>query len=84
MSCFLYVLYSKSLDKYYIGSTEDLPDRLSRHNSGRSQHTKRGAPWELAYCEEYDTRSEAVRRKRDLKAWKDRSMIEHLVRMSRS
>ena len=84
MSYFLYILYSKSIDRFYIGSTHDLSDRLRRHNSGRSKYTNAGVPWELIYSEEYETRSNAMRRERELKSWKDRKMIENLVRTSRS
>jgi putative endonuclease len=80
MPYYVYVLYSQSLDKYYIGSTQDLENRLLRHNSGRSKYTKPGLPWDLVYAEEYPTRPEAVRRERRLKSWKDRSMLENLVR----
>jgi putative endonuclease len=84
MPCYLYILYSKSLDKYYIGSTGDISDRLERHNTGRSIYTKSGIPWELKYFEEYETRSNAYKREQEIKSWKDRQMIEDLVRTSRS
>jgi predicted GIY-YIG superfamily endonuclease len=35
------------------------------------------------YTEAYMTRAEAVRRERQVKSWKDRKMIEHLVSASR-
>ncbi|WP_435254320.1 GIY-YIG nuclease family protein [Tenacibaculum sp. A30] len=33
MSYFVYILYSKTLDKYYIGSTNDVENRLRKHLS---------------------------------------------------
>ena len=30
---FTYILYSKNLDKYYVGSTNNLENRMERHNS---------------------------------------------------
>lgn len=82
MAYFVYILYSKSADRYYIGSTKDLDDRLKRHNTGRSKYTKRGIPWDLTYKEEYPTRSDALKRERELKNWKSRIQIERLVRTS--
>ena len=38
---FVYILYSKSLDKYYTGQTNNLKDRLKSHNSGMEIHQKR-------------------------------------------
>ncbi|WP_207422150.1 GIY-YIG nuclease family protein [Desertivirga brevis] len=29
----VYILYSSSLNKYYIGSTSNLPERLRKHNT---------------------------------------------------
>jgi putative endonuclease len=79
----VYILYSRSPDKYYIGSTGDLTDRLHRHNAGRSKYTRAGVPWDLVYTEEYPIRVEAVLRERELKGWKNRERIESLVRTSR-
>ncbi len=31
---FTYILYSNSIDKYYVGHTNDLYWRLERHNAG--------------------------------------------------
>jgi len=84
MSYYLYIPYSKYTGKYYIGSAGDLADRLRRHNDGRSKYTKPGIPWELIYYEEYGSRSDAAHREMEIKAWKDRAMVERLVRTFRS
>ena len=31
---YVYILYLKSIDKYYTGVTDDLNWRLERHNTG--------------------------------------------------
>ncbi|MFZ5948154.1 GIY-YIG nuclease family protein [Stygiobacter electus] len=41
---YVYVLYSLSLNKRYVGSTSDLTNRISEHNSGKSKFTKGGIP----------------------------------------
>jgi len=43
----VYVLYSKSLDKYYKGSTSVLADRICRHNAGQEKATSSGCPWKI-------------------------------------
>ena len=58
---FVYILHSKSLDKYYTGQTNNLKDRLHRHNSGWQKHTKKGIPWKLVWSEFCKTREEAVK-----------------------
>jgi putative endonuclease len=58
---YVYLLYSKSKDKYYIGQTANLDDRLRRHNSGRSKSTKSGIPWELLKTISFNSRNEAMK-----------------------
>lgn len=75
----VYVLYSSKMDKYYIGSTQNIEDRLKRHNAGRSKYTKPGMPWQLMYTASYPTRSEAYQQERALKALKNRTKLEALI-----
>jgi putative endonuclease len=83
MSYFVYILRSQKDGRYYVGSTQDLPERLQRHNEGRSKYTKAKRPWDLIYFEEYPDRSSAVRREDEIKSRKSRDFIETLVRTSR-
>ena len=64
----MYILHSEILDKFYIGQSGNLDDRIIRHNSGRSDYTKPGRPWILIHREGYKTRSEAIKRERFLKS----------------
>ncbi|WP_075164042.1 GIY-YIG nuclease family protein [Microscilla marina] len=79
MNFYVYILYSPSLDRYYVGFTQNLSSRLARHNSGGSRATKPGIPWELKYSEVYETRSEAMVRERAIKAKKSRKYLDHLI-----
>ncbi len=74
-----YILYSKRIDVYYVGSTSNLEDRLRRHNSGRSTYTKRGIPWTVVYQREYETKSEAYQAELYIKSQKSRKYIEELI-----
>jgi putative endonuclease len=49
MSCFVYILYSEQRMKFYVGVSNDVADRLQRHNTGESLSTKGGAPWKLLH-----------------------------------
>jgi len=80
MTFFTYILYSLSTDRYYIGSTGNLDDRLQRHNQGRSKATKYGTPWELVYQKAFDSRSEAVQHEKYIKAMKSKIYIEKLIK----
>jgi len=64
---YVYVLFSQTAARYYIGQTEDLIDRLNRHNSGYEFSTSPYRPWLLVCVIEKKTRSEAVILERKLK-----------------
>ena len=80
---YLYILQSDTTSRFYIGQTQDVPERLAYHNANYSKSLKNRGPWRLLYTEQYKTRSEAVRRESQLKSWKDRRMIEKLLSASR-
>lgn len=79
MGFYTYILYSVKLDKYYVGSCEDMDTRIQQHNAGRNKSTKPGLPWTIKYLEEYSTRAEAVSRETEIKNKKSRKYIEWLI-----
>ena len=76
----VYILYSLTLDSYYIGFTGDLIARLRRHNSYSKGYTGRAKDWKVVYQEVYENKPAAINRERELKGWKSRIMIEQLIR----
>src|SRR5438034_9153398 len=78
MSYFVYVLLNPQ-GKLYVGQSDDVPRRLSQHNDPGYRgtlHTKRHpGPWQLVHQEEFPTRSEAMRRERELKSSRGREWI---------
>jgi len=48
---FVYVLLSKIDNKFYIGFTDSIQDRIKAHNSGKVESTKQRKPFELIYYE---------------------------------
>ena len=59
--------------KFYIGHTDDLPNRLHSHNrTGKTlgKFTRKNGPWELVWSEEHPTRASAMARERRIKAMK--------------
>jgi len=82
MKFYLYIIYSKSFNRWYIGSSNNIHDRLRRHNAGNSKSTKSYRPWLLLYYEEFTTRSEAVKREyylKSIKGYKDLLNIKNKV-----
>jgi putative endonuclease len=78
---FVYILFSKSRDSYYVGSTGDeLISRIRRHNSKHKGFTGSASDWELMYHENYTDKPQALSREREIKSWKSRKRIEQLIR----
>ncbi|MBC8053310.1 MAG: GIY-YIG nuclease family protein [Sphingobacteriaceae bacterium] len=76
----VYILYSTILNKYYVGCTSSLEDRLKKHNTNHAGFTGgKHLDWELKYSEQYDNKSEALKREKGIKRWKSRKMIEGLI-----
>ena len=75
-----YILFSKSLDTYYIGFTGNrVTTRLAKHLAGHKGFTAKTKDWEIAYIEQYNTKSEAMQREKQLKAWKSKIRIKELI-----
>lgn len=79
---FVYVLYSTSLHRRYIGKTENVDRRLSEHNNGLSTWTKKGIPWKLIYYEAYLLPSDATKRELFLKSGRGREYLDQLLNNS--
>jgi putative endonuclease len=76
---FVYILEALESKKYYIGQTENLKERLKRHNEGKNVYTKAYIPWQLKWWKEFETRSEAIIIERKLKGIKKRIGLEKFV-----
>ena len=82
MPYLMYILYSKSSDRYYIGHTADvLEERISKHNSHQGGFTGRSTDWKLVYKEEFATKQMALEREMEIKVWKSRKRIETLIKL---
>jgi len=76
----VYFLYSKKIDKYYVGACTDLDRRLYEHNLGHSKFTSTGIPWELVFKEEWQDLASAKQREMKIKKMKSRTYIQDLIR----
>ena len=75
----VYVLYSESFDRIYIGQTNNISIRLDKHNQGRVRSTKPYIPWVLVHTEEYPTRTAAMKREKELKSHQGRDFIRNKI-----
>ena len=79
MKFYFYILYSNSIDKFYIGHTSDIQERIRKHNSNHKGFTGHKNDWQLVCFEEYDSKSKAYERERQVKSWKSRAKIISLI-----
>lgn len=78
----LYILRSRATGRYYVGSTEDLPQRLRQHNGELPSlgiSTISGRPWQVVYSAAYVTRRQALAAERYVKKMKSRHSISKLI-----
>ena len=78
----VYVLYSRKFKKIYVGFTSDLEARFKSHNElGTKGWTIKYRPWIILYQEEFDSKSEAMKRERELKSGRGREFIWSLIKL---
>ena len=72
----VYVLYSPKYDKIYIGYSSDVQTRFKFHNElARKGWTIRFRPWIIAHSEDFDAKTEALKREKQLKSAAGRRFI---------
>jgi len=80
----VYALYSERYNKIYIGYTSNLKKRLLSHNElARKGWTVKYRPWKLVYQEEFELKSDAMKREKELKSYRGREFIRSKIIDSR-
>ncbi len=78
--CYTYILYSETLDKFYIGQTcENLDERLRKHLSNHKGFTAKIKDWKIVYFETHENKSVACKRELEIKSWKSKTKIKKLI-----
>ena len=79
VSYFVYILQSEKDRRFYIGSSADVNRRLEYHNTGKQRSTKNRTPFKLVYKEELKTKSEALKREKQIKDFKGGEAFKKLL-----
>lgn len=74
----VYIIYSPTTDKYFIGQSKDLKITLWQHNAKTNPATAEGKPWEVKFTQAFATRNEALSLEMKLKK-KNRAHWEELI-----
>ncbi len=80
MAFVTYVLVSLSSGKLYIGQTNNLEQRLKRHNRNLNKATKNRGPWIVFFTAPFTSRAEAVALEKKLKAFKNPEKVKQWIR----
>jgi putative endonuclease len=75
-----YILFSKTLQKFYIGFTAgDMNERLYKHLSNHTGFTAKAKDWVVVYTENFPTKNEALAKEKQLKNWKSNKRVKELI-----
>ena len=77
---YVYILYSSTHDKYYIGQTSDLETRMLFHNElSENSFTSRYRPWELKKAIPVQGRRMARKMENYIKNRRSRNYVKSLI-----
>lgn len=79
---FVYIIHSQVTNRFYIGSSKNVHRRVIQHNSGSTRSTKSGIPWKIVTTEEFQQKSDALRRERQIKSYKSGRAFKALIQSS--
>jgi putative endonuclease len=75
---YVYILQSEmEEDHFYVGLTEDLKTRLSKHNAGEVPHTSKFRPWRLKTAIAFNDKQRASAFERYLKSGSGRAFAKN-------
>ena len=81
MTHFIYILYSKSTAKYYLGETHNIQERILKHNqhSYSNSFTKIATDWQLVLSFECIDRTDALYLENFIKRMKSKVFIQKII-----
>ncbi|MBI9037694.1 MAG: GIY-YIG nuclease family protein [Bacteroidales bacterium] len=77
---FVYVLYSMKDHRLYKGATSNIQKRLIKHNSGGSTSTAKRKPFVLIHLEQFDNKTQALKRELFLKTLEGGSQLKSYLK----
>ncbi|MEO1012251.1 MAG: GIY-YIG nuclease family protein [Bacteroidota bacterium] len=76
----VYILFSEQLNRYYVGESCDVKDRIEKHNSGyyKNSFTSASNDWKLFFQIICESRVQARKVESHIKKMKSRKYIQDL------
>ncbi len=76
MEFIVYILFSQNKNRFYIGFTSNLEERVIRYNQKSKGFTGSTNDWRVVYTENYVSKEEAHKRELQIKSWKSKLKIQ--------
>lgn len=76
---FVYILLSEKNNSYYVGSTNNLEERMNEHRMGMSAYTRNIRPFKLVFSQECDSLLNARKIEKKIKSFKSKKIIESII-----
>ena len=78
---YLYIIYSSQIDKFYIGSSHNLEERILKHNNHvyENAYTKAANDWEYMLNLKCNNKAEAQFLERFIKKMKSKVFIKKVI-----
>lgn len=79
---YVYVLFSESTQKFYVGETINIDERLLKHNSGAYSHafTSQANDWTIQTAIECKNRVIALKIEKHIKSMKSKMYLKNLIK----
>ena len=78
---FVYIIHSEKVNKYYVGETDNIELRLSKHNNHLYQYsyTKIAEDWKVVLLFKCISREQAIRLEKFIKSMKSKVFIQKII-----
>ncbi|ADJ24128.1 Excinuclease ABC C subunit domain protein [Hyphomicrobium denitrificans ATCC 51888] len=74
---YVYILQSTAFpDRYYVGVTADISQRVAKHNAGEVSHTSKYRPWQLKTYIAFSDKTQAYAFEKYLKSGSSRAFAK--------
>ncbi|MCX6795932.1 MAG: GIY-YIG nuclease family protein [Candidatus Falkowbacteria bacterium] len=84
MFYYVYILKSLKDKKLYIGYTENLGERIKKHNEGANESTRSRRPLQLIFAEAYINENDARKREKFFKTGHGREELKRILKYTLS
>ena len=76
---YTYIIHAASIDRYYVGISENPTERLKKHNAKNKGFTNQASDWKIVYLRKFESKREALDFEKQIKNWKSKIKIQKLI-----